>query len=81
MRLVAETTTAANVADVELHTRILAFLGNTPGMPGSKVAEGIRAKKGGDAGGTAGTPDGGQGGSIEKGRAVRWFVTGSVTAE
>jgi DnaB-like helicase N terminal domain/AAA domain len=81
VRLVAETTTAASVADVELHTRILAFLGHTPGVPGSKVAEGIRAKKAATLEALHVLRAAGKVEAFEKGRAVRWFVAGTVTAE
>jgi len=81
VRLVAETTTAATVADVELHTRILAFLGHTPGVSGSKVAEGIRAKKAATLEALHVLQAAGKVEAFEKGRAVRWFVAGTVTAE
>ena len=81
VRLVAETTTAATVADVELHARILAFLGDTPGLPGSKVAEGIRAKKKATLDALHVLQAAGKVDAFEKGRAVRWFLAGTVTAE
>lgn len=81
VRLVAETTTAASVADVELHTRILGFLGHTPGVPGSKVAQGVRANKRATLNALRALQAAGQVEAFEKGRAVRWFIAGTVPGE
>lgn len=74
VRVTAQDVAAENVGDVALHERILDFLAHSAGASGSKVAAGVRKNKTDVLGALDALSKAGKVDSIQKGRAVLWFL-------